>query len=94
MRHYFSALLLGAALLAPIAVKAADDDHRDRKNNEQRYYDRTNRDYHQWNDNENQVYRRYLQEQHRDYREFNRNPRREQDNYWKWRHQHNDDDHR
>ena len=92
MRHYFSALLLSAALLAPLAVKAADDEHRDK--NEHRYYDRSNKDYHVWNDRENENYRRYLQEQKREYREFNRNPRRDQENYWKWRHAHPDDDRR
>lgn len=92
MRHYFSALLLSAALLAPLAVKAADDEHRDR--NDHRMYDRTNKDYHEWNDREDQTYRRYLQEQHKHYRDFSKASRRDQENYWKWRHSHSDDDRR
>lgn len=91
MRRYFGAILLSAALLTPIAGMAADDDHKDK---DHRYYDRSNKDYHAWNNNEDQAYRKYLQEQHRDYRDFNRANKRDQDNYWKWRHAHPDDDRR
>ena len=49
MDKIVSAFVLGAALLAPVALKA-DDNHRQAK--VKRYYDREGRDYHQWNDNE------------------------------------------
>jgi len=38
------------------------------------------------------AYRRYLAERHREYREFRRLDRREQDEYWEWRHRHPDRD--
>jgi hypothetical protein len=87
MRHYIGTFLLGAALLTPLVGKAADDEHHDR-DRDHRYYDRSSRDWHAWNDREDQAYRRYLQERHRDYREFSRMKRRDRDDYWKWRHQH------
>jgi hypothetical protein len=91
MFRYLSALALGAALLAPVSVKADDrDEHR--RERVRRYYDRDARDYHEWNENENRAYRRYLQEQRRDYRDFNRSNREEQRDYWRWRHRHEDHD--
>lgn len=78
-----SGFLVGAALLAPMAVRA--DDHHDR-----RYYDREYRDYHQWNNQEDRAYRAYLDQQHRNYREFHRVRRNEQTHYFHWRHEHPD----
>jgi ribulose kinase len=86
MYRYLSAFVLGAALLAPVALKA-DDNHRQAK--VKRYYDREGRDYHQWNDNENRSYRQYQQDQHQN-REFNRANRQQQADYWRWRHSHPD----
>jgi basic membrane lipoprotein Med (substrate-binding protein (PBP1-ABC) superfamily) len=87
MYRYLSAFVLGAALLAPAALRADDDHHRVKV---KVYYDREGRDRHEWNDNENQAHRRYLQEQHREYREFDRNTRQQQADYWRWRHNHPD----
>jgi len=77
-----SGFLLGAALIAPLAVKA--DDH------DRRYYDRDHRDYHEWNTREDRAYRVYLGEQHRNYREFSRETRYRQAHYFRWRHRHPD----
>jgi hypothetical protein len=85
MFRYLSALVLGAAMFASVSMKADDDHRRERV---RRYYDRDRRDYHEWNDGENQAYRRYLQEQRRDYRDFNRVNRDQQREYWRWRHLH------
>jgi len=89
MRRYMGAFLLSAFLITPIVVRADDDDHR-RANRVQRYYDRDARDWHEWNEREQQAYRRYLEEQHREYREWGRANRRTQQDYWRWRHQHPD----
>jgi type III secretory pathway component EscR len=86
MYRYLSALVLGAALLAPVALKADDNHH---QNKVKRYYDRNARDYHEWNDNESRVYRQYQQDQHQN-REFNRANRQQQSDYWRWRHLHPD----
>ena len=93
MHRYLSALVLSAALLTPVAITAAkdDDDHRHRV---KRYYDKDNRDYHEWNEREDSAYRRYLQEQHRENRDWAKANRKQQREYWKWRHEHRDDDHR
>ena len=62
-RFLVSGLLLCAALITPVALKA--DKHHDR-----RYYDRELKDYHVWNSQEDRAYRVYLVEQHRTYRVF------------------------
>ena len=74
--------LLGAAFHAPIAV--ADDHH------EKRYYDRGRRDYHVYDSQEDRAYRIYLGEQHRSYRQFHTVKRTQQDQYFRWRHEHPD----
>jgi len=81
--------------MAPLALRADDDDHRndrDRQRTEQRYYDEHGRDYHVWNNREDQAYRNYLKERNREYREFSRANKREQQEYWQWRHSHRDRD--
>ena len=85
MRRFLilTAFFAGAALLAPVAVRA--DDRPDR-----RYYDRDGRDYHTWDDHEDRAYRVYLGEQHRDYREFHRVRPVQQREYFRWRHEHPD----
>jgi hypothetical protein len=74
--------LVSAAVLAPVAIA---DDHHDK-----RYYDRESHDYHVYNKGEDRAYRAYLGEQHRDFREFNKNNRTQQQEYFRWRHQHPD----
>jgi hypothetical protein len=88
--HYLASLFLTAALAAPlsmIAAPAPQDEH-DRQN---RVYDKQHRDYHNWDDNENRAWGRFLVENHRDSHEFSRANRREQSQYWNWRHAHPDD---
>ncbi|HEY6392520.1 MAG TPA: hypothetical protein VIX89_14655 [Bryobacteraceae bacterium] len=83
MSRYLLAILLGTSLLAPVAVKADDRDRR-----EKRYYDRSHKDYHVWNNDEDRAYRRYLEENHRTYQSWPKARRSDQDRYWKWRHDH------
>ena len=80
-----SGLLLGAALIVPVAVRAAGDGDHDRQ-----YYDRDGHDYHRWDDHEDRAYRVYLGEQHQQYREFRKVKRVHQREYFKWRHEHPD----
>jgi hypothetical protein len=85
MRRFLilTAFFAGAALMAPVAMRA--DDRPDR-----RYYDRDGRDYHTWNTHEDRAYRAYLMEQHRTYREFRRVKVVDQRAYFRWRHEHPD----
>lgn len=90
MRRVFrftNSVLLSAALIAPLAVRAQDRDH-DRDDRNQRVYDSSHRDYHNWNGDEDQAYRQwygntYNGRQYRDYRKLNK---KQQQAYWKWRH--------
>lgn len=112
-RFIANSFVLTAALAVPVMLTAGkpqesdrqearhrndDDRNRARSNSNQRIYDRDHRDYHNWDDNEDQYYRRYLGERHRDYRPFTQQRRSEQRDYWKWRHsqteQHRDQEHR
>lgn len=91
MKRYLTVLFLGAALAGPVSMRA--DEH-ERHSNQQnkRYYDRDGRDYHEWNQNENQVYRQYTKDNGRREREFARANRRERQEYFRWRHSHPDQD--
>ncbi|MFI5092700.1 MAG: hypothetical protein WCE50_03725 [Candidatus Acidiferrum sp.] len=91
--RYLGFIFLSAALTAPLAIRsnaATQDDHRDDKK-QTRVYDRSHKDYHQWNDNEDRAYRRYLGEQHEDYRDYSKLKRNQQTAYWNWRHRNPDD---
>jgi hypothetical protein len=86
LHRNLSLTLLAAALAVPGLVCAQD---RDRQ-----YEDRAHHDSHRWNDQEDQAYRRFLKERNKKYHDFAKANRREQDDYWKWRHSHPDNDHR
>jgi hypothetical protein len=88
MRRFrlLSGLLLGAALIVPVAARAGGDD----RDHDRRYYDRDGHDYHRWDDHEDRAYRAYLGEQHQEYREFRRVRPAHQREYFKWRHEHPD----
>lgn len=89
--RFMASLLLTAALTAPLALQARDNDHdRDDRN---RVYDRSHRDYHNWSQDEDRNYRQwygqtYNGRQYRDYRKLNR---KNQDSYWNWRHNNDHD---
>ena len=90
MRRVFrfaNALLLGAALIAPIALRAQDRDH-DRDDRNRRVYDPSHRDYHNWNGDEDQAYRQWYGQTYngRSYRDYRKLNKKQQQAYWKWRH--------
>jgi hypothetical protein len=90
--RYLGFIFLSAALTTPIAIRtnaATEDDHRDDKR-DTRVCDRSHKDYHNWDDNEDRAYRRYLGEKHQDYREYSELSSGEQNSYWGWRHSHPD----
>jgi hypothetical protein len=88
--RYFSSLFLAAALATPVAMMAAaapqDRDHENRQGeNNKRYYDRSHKDYHTWDGNEDRAYHQY-QTQHHQKRDFDHASKRQQNGYWNWRH--------
>ena len=87
MRRFMGALILYGALSTPFLALARDHDRDDRA----RYYDPYRRDYHEWNENEERAYRHWLeQERHREYRDWKHASKRDQHEYWRWRHEHMD----
>ena len=83
-------LLLGAALLAPVAAIAQDHPYNGRYYDNRRYYDREGHDYHTWNAQEDRAYRSYLGDQHLAYREWRTVKGPDQRAYFRWRHTHPD----
>jgi hypothetical protein len=87
--HYLAPLFLTAALAAPLSMMAAPAPQE--ASVQVRVYDRQHKDYHNWDNNENRAWNHYLTENHRDSHEFSRANKREQSQYWTWRHAHPDD---
>jgi hypothetical protein len=88
--RYISSLLLAAALAAPVAIMAAPAPNNDGV--QVRVYDSRHKDYHNWDDRENNAWGIYLTNNHKKNHEFSRSSRREQSHYWDWRHSHPDRD--
>ena len=84
MRRFLGAVVLSGFLLAaPVAMRA--DDH------PKRYYDPYKRDYHEWNEAEEHAYRHWVEEErHLKYHDWEHANKKEQRDYWKWRHEHPD----
>jgi hypothetical protein len=76
-----SALVLAAALFVPVAVQAAAP-----RSTQTRVYDRTHKDYHVWDNSEDQAYRGYLTDQHAKYKPITKQSHTRQDAYWNYRH--------
>ncbi len=98
-RHLNFLVLTSAFIVSPAMLTSAaaqDDKHQDanqRNDQEQtRVYDQTHKDYHNWNENEDRSYHQYLGEQHKNYVDYSKLDRKDQDQYWNWRHAHPDGD--
>lgn len=83
---FSGALLAAATLAAPLFSSAATP----RPQDDRGIYDREHKDYHKWDDGEDRAWRRWLAETHRKEHEFAKADRKEQAEYWKWRHGHPD----
>ena len=91
--RFLSSLFLTAALATPVAMMAAaspqDKDDRNQENrqgeNNKRYYDKSHKDYHTWDGNEDRQYQRYQTERH-ETRAFGQLSKKQQGTYWNWRH--------
>ena len=67
------------------------DDHDNNRTSNHRYYDKEHKDYHEWNANEEKSYGVYLNENHMKVHTYQKARPTEQQNYWKWRHEHPDE---
>jgi len=85
---FLAGLFLTAALVAPLATKTSATPQLVSV----RVYDRDHKDYHDWDDRESLSYEAYRHD-HRGFAvTFQKNNRRQQSDYWKWRHEHPDHD--
>ena len=92
---YVASLFLTAAFLAPMGAfaMASPQDDRDHERHEERererrVYDPYHKDYHNWDQREDQVYRGWLDTRHAVYVDYEHLKRRDQRAYWNWRHEH------
>jgi hypothetical protein len=92
------AIAFGAALILPAVVggqeRPRNNDRIPAEEQTRQYEDHTHKDVHQWNSKEDQAYRRYLEGHHKKYHEFSKASKRQQSDYWNWRHNHPDEDRR
>jgi len=84
---YAALLFLSAGLMAPVSIMAAPPQD---VGVQVRVYDAGHKDYHNWDDNENRAWGQYLANNHRKAHEYKKAPKREQSQYWNWRHEHPD----
>jgi hypothetical protein len=85
---YIASLLLTAALVAPAAIMAVPIPQA--ASVQVRVYDKDHNDYHNWDDNENRAWGVFLTQKHRKSHEFSTANKKEQSQYWNWRHSHPD----
>ena len=91
--NFLVTAFLAAALAVPLAGALQDHDNHDHDRDDHRIYDRDHKDYHTWDANEDRAYRGWLETRHETYLDFNRLDAKRQQEYWAWRHNHEDHDH-
>jgi hypothetical protein len=84
---YLASLFMTAALAAPLSIMATPTPQ---EGVQVRVYDKGHKDYHNWDDNENRAWGTYLAQNHRNPHEYSKSNRKEQSQYWNWRHDHPD----
>jgi hypothetical protein len=91
-KYRFTVLLcLAAALSSPGWIAARPQPNpQDQQHADKRIYDSDHKDYHNWDGNEDRAWRQYQSDQHKDYRDFSKASKKEQSDYWNWRHDHPD----
>jgi hypothetical protein len=85
--RYIASLILTAVLAAPMAIMASPTPQAAVS---VPVYDRNHKDYHNWDDNENRAWGVFLTNNHSKYHEYSKSNRKEQGQYWDWRHSHPD----
>ena len=87
--RYLASLFLTASIATPISIIAMPSPQE--AGIQVRVYDKNHKDYHNWDNNENHAWGAYLTENHRRPHEYAKANKREQSQYWNWRHAHPDD---
>ena len=88
MNQSWNLSLLSAALIASIAMTPALLRAGDHKEDPRKYHDRSHNDDHERDNHEDQAYRMWAKERHLKEGEFARLKERDQQAYWRWRHDH------
>jgi hypothetical protein len=88
--RYITSLFLTAALAVPVAIMATPVPQESR--DQHRVYDKEHMDYHNWDDNENHAWGQFLTENHKSSHEYSKANKKEQSQYWNYRHAHPDKD--
>jgi hypothetical protein len=83
---FLAGLFLAAALVVPLATPVSATP----QVVSVRIYDRDHKDYHNWDDNETRVYEGYRHDHAGLNVTFGKNNRKQQSDYWNWRHEHPD----
>jgi hypothetical protein len=86
--RYISSLIMAASIAAPVAIMATPGPQD--AGVQVRVYDSGHKDYHNWDDHENTAWGVYLSNNHKKSHEFSTANKKEQSNYWNWRHSHPD----
>jgi len=85
---FLSSLLIGAALVVPIAITANAAPQRISVT----VYDRSHKDYHNWDAREEHSYQAFRVEHPKYNVTYGKAKRSQQSEYWNWRHAHPDHD--
>ena len=94
-KRFVASMFLSAAFLLPVgafAFPAPQDDHEkhEQEMHERRVYDSVHKQYRNWDSHEDEAYRRWFTERHETYVDFGKLDKKRQEEYWKWRHEHED----
>lgn len=81
MNRLLIATLFAGTLVSSQVALRADDNHDKRV-----YTDARHGDKHEWNDNEDAAWKRYREQHHIAQENFSKVSKRQQQQYWNWRH--------
>jgi hypothetical protein len=88
VHRYIASLFLTASLATPVALMAIPAP----QDGGNRVYDKDHNDYHNWDDKENHAWGQFLEENHKSSHEYAKASKKEQSQYWNYRHAHPDKD--
>jgi hypothetical protein len=95
---HLATLCLSAAIMAPVgalAVPRPQDEHERREEaREHRVYDAERKEYRNWDRHEDEAYRHWFEARHEAYVDYRRLDKKRQREYWKWRHEAEEHEHR